>query len=64
MKFKRKFKEVNILEVLIAFVFMLITAGLFALLMIEWAAGCGESYVDSKGQRHLYECVYLNNAKE
>jgi len=61
MKFKQKFKEVNILEVLIAFVFMLITAGLFALLMIEWATGCGETYVDAQGQRHQYECAFINN---
>lgn len=37
---------------------------LMAVVVIEWAAGCGESYVDSRGERHMYECVYLNNHKE
>ena len=31
---------------------------LFAYLLVEWASGCGESYVDSKGVTHVNECVY------
>lgn len=32
---------------------------IFALMlfvMLEWASGCGESYVDSKGVTHVNEC--------
>jgi hypothetical protein len=26
-------------------------------MVLEWASGCGESYVDSKGKTHIGECV-------
>lgn len=42
----------------IAFSFM------WALLLVEWAAGCGESYVDANGVRHQYECVFIPNNQE
>jgi hypothetical protein len=42
-------------DVLIAAVFGVILAVLFA----EWAAGCGETYVDSKGIRHQHECLFI-----
>lgn len=31
----------------------------FAVVFIEWMAGCGETYIDAKGQRHQYECVFI-----
>jgi hypothetical protein len=34
-------------------------AGLFAIVLIEWFAGCGETYVDADGVRHHYECVFI-----
>lgn len=37
----------------------------FVYLMIEWASGCGEHYVDANGVSHANECVFskasLNN---
>lgn len=33
---------------------------LFAYLLVEWASGCGEHYVDSKGVTHVNECLYTN----
>lgn len=30
----------------------------FAYMLAEWASGCGESYVDSKGVSHANECVW------
>lgn len=30
-----------------------------AVIMIEWFAGCGETYVDAYGKRHQYECVFI-----
>ena len=38
---------------------MLFFGGLFALLIIEWLAGCGETYIDAKGVRHQNECVFI-----
>lgn len=31
-----------------------------AVLVMEWMAGCGESYIDSKGVRHQNECLFIN----
>jgi hypothetical protein len=38
----------------------LVLIAFFALMLVEWAAGCGESYVDSKGITHVNECVFIN----
>jgi hypothetical protein len=32
----------------------------FCIALIEWFAGCGESYTDSKGKVHINECVFIN----
>ena len=34
-----------------------------AALLMEWMAGCGESYVDSKGVTHLNECLFINRGE-
>ena len=44
-------------EVLIMLLFTLFIAVLFT----EWFAGCGESYIDAKGVRHQYECVFFTH---
>jgi hypothetical protein len=31
----------------------------FVVMVAEWAAGCGETYVDSKGIRHQNECIFI-----
>lgn len=38
--------------------FALIVA--FALALVEWMAGCGETYTDSKGVQHDNECIFIN----
>ena len=35
----------------------------FAVLIIEWFAGCGETYIDANGVRHAYECVFIPQPK-
>jgi len=37
----------------------LILMGFFVVMVMEWAAGCGETYVDSKGVTHQNECIFL-----
>lgn len=32
-------------------------------LVLEWFAGCGETYIDSKGVRHAHECFFVNMQK-
>ena len=42
-----------------------VAGGVFwAVLLVEWAAGCGESYVDAYGVRHQYECVFIPNTNQ
>jgi len=36
----------------------------FCVMFIEWMAGCGESYVDSKGKTHINECVFINQPQQ
>lgn len=31
----------------------------FVVLLAEWMAGCGETYVDSKGKTHPNECIFI-----
>ena len=30
-----------------------------AVILIEWMAGCGETYIDTNGVRHQNECVFI-----
>jgi len=30
----------------------------FVYMFLEWAAGCGETYTDSKGKVHINECIW------
>ena len=30
-----------------------------AVLLLEWMAGCGETYIDAKGERHANECIFI-----
>jgi len=34
-------------------------AVLGAVVLLEWMAGCGETYIDAKGERHANECVFI-----
>jgi hypothetical protein len=36
-----------------------IVAAIFVIMFIEWAAGCGETYIDSKGIHHSNECIII-----
>lgn len=39
--------------------FLAIAIGVvMALILIEWAVGCGETYTDSKGVEHRQTCVF------
>jgi hypothetical protein len=44
-------------------VIVLLVCVLGALLLIEWAAGCGETWVDANGVEHVGECVFLELKK-
>ena len=36
-----------------------LTSLLFAVFVIEWFAGCGETYIAADGKRYPYECVFM-----
>ena len=35
-------------------------AVLMAVFLLEWMAGCGETYIDAKGVRHVNQCLFIN----
>jgi hypothetical protein len=39
--------------------FMVLIALAAALFLVEWMAGCGETYIAADGQRYAHECVFL-----
>jgi hypothetical protein len=49
----------TIIEITIAALFTV----LMALFLVEWAAGCGETWVDANGVEHVGECVFLELKK-
>jgi mannose/fructose/N-acetylgalactosamine-specific phosphotransferase system component IIC len=46
-------------EILGQITLAILVGSLLAVMFIEWMAGCGESYVDSKGITHANECVLV-----
>jgi len=38
----------------------ILVSGLIVFVVLEWAAGCGETYVDADGVTHQYECLFIN----
>jgi len=54
----------SLLKFLMCAAAFLLPIVLFAVLVIEWIAGCGETYVDAKGERHAYECVFIPQRSE
>ncbi len=39
----------------------LVIGGFIAVMFVEWMAGCGETYIDSKGVHHANECIIINH---
>ena len=51
------------MKTLIEITIALLLGALLALILIEWAAGCGETYIDAQGVEHQNECVFLELKK-
>lgn len=49
---------------ILEFIVALVIAMVFLLVLTEWAAGCGESYIGADGVRHQYKCVFIPNKGE
>ena len=50
----------KVIDWVIAVLGMVAFAGLIAIVLVEWMAGCGETYVDANGVRHQHECVFFS----
>jgi len=37
----------------------LVMMGFLFVMLVEWSAGCGETYIDAKGIRHQHECLII-----
>jgi hypothetical protein len=50
-------------EMILNFLIMVVFGALLAVITIEWFAGCGEYYIDARGNVIPNECVFLNFPK-
>ena len=50
-------------EMILNFLIMVAFGALLAVITIEWFAGCGEYYIDARGNLIPNECVFLNFPK-
>ena len=50
----KKFNQI-LLEVMVV-----LALGIFmGILLVEWFAGCGETYIAADGNRYPFECVFI-----
>lgn len=35
-----------------------------AVLLVEWAVGCGEHYIDAHGEIHYYPCAFFPDREQ
>lgn len=49
----------KVFEIIGKLVVATIIGGLLAIIFIEWMAGCGEPYTDSKGVVHQNQCIIV-----
>lgn len=53
----------RLLRALLTVLAMAAFAAMGAIVLLEWAAGCGESYVDAHGERHVSECLFIPTSR-
>ncbi len=54
----------SLIKFLLSVVVYLAFAALLGALLLEALVGCGQTYVDAKGERHQYECVFIPQPAE
>ena len=47
------------LRAIFAGIFAAFVALFFAIILAEWAVGCGETFTDSRGIKHQNECLFV-----
>jgi hypothetical protein len=48
---------------LINFLAFIAFMAFMTIVMVEWASGCGESYVDAAGNTHQHKCWIIGGGK-
>lgn len=54
----------RLLKLILGVVVYLAFAALLGALLLEALVGCGQTYVDAKGERHQYECLFTPQPAE
>lgn len=54
----------SLIKFLLSVVAYLAFAALLGALLLEALVGCGQTYVDAKGERHQYECLFIPQPAE
>jgi hypothetical protein len=49
----------KLINFVITYTLVALIALIGAFLLVEWFAGCGESYIAADGKRYPYECFFL-----
>jgi hypothetical protein len=50
----------RLLEHALGVLVTLLIGAALGVFILEYAAGCGETYIDANGNRHAHECVFIN----
>jgi hypothetical protein len=53
----------KIIKDIVTIAFGVLVGILGAMVLAEWAVGCGETYTDAKGVTHSNQCLFLNATK-
>ena len=51
------------LEIILGGIAAVLFAVLLAVILVEWFAGCGESWVQADGSRVIGDCVFIKGFK-
>jgi hypothetical protein len=53
----------KIIKDIVTIAFGVLVGILGAMVLAEWAVGCGETYTDAKGVTHSNQCLFINAIK-
>lgn len=60
MFIKQRRSVPRVLGYILSTLAVLAFTGIMAALLVEWLAGCGETYIDAQGVRHQNDCVFIS----
>lgn len=60
MFIKQRRSVPKILGTILSALAVLAFTGFMAAMLVEWLAGCGETYIDAQGVSHQNDCVFIS----